>query len=96
MGSAIVEAAFGGAFSAEGGRECVALVHPAGCNFSPGQADLRLFGNRMAPIGILSLASWLDKHGHKTMLLDCFGPNPPQPPARRAPRTGSEATRSRR
>jgi radical SAM superfamily enzyme YgiQ (UPF0313 family) len=56
----------------------VALVHPAGYNFSPGQADLTLFANRMAPIGILSLASWLDKHGHETMLLDCLGPNPPR------------------
>jgi radical SAM superfamily enzyme YgiQ (UPF0313 family) len=56
----------------------VALVHPAGYNFSPGQPDLTLFANRMAPIGILSLASWLDKHGHVTMLLDCLGPNPPR------------------
>lgn len=56
----------------------IALVHPAGYNFSPGQPDLTLFANRMAPIGILSLASWLDKHGHETMLLDCLGPNPPK------------------
>lgn len=56
----------------------VALVHPAGYNFSPGQPDLTLFANRMAPIGILSLASWLDKHGHESMLLDCLGPNPPK------------------
>jgi radical SAM superfamily enzyme YgiQ (UPF0313 family) len=56
----------------------VALVHPAGYNFCPGQADLSLFANRMAPIGILSLASWLDKHGHETMLIDCLGPNPPK------------------
>ncbi|HXX10747.1 MAG TPA: radical SAM protein, partial [Burkholderiales bacterium] len=48
--------------------------------FSPGQPDLTLFANRMAPIGILSLASWLDKHGHETMLLDCLGPNPPRNP----------------
>jgi hypothetical protein len=56
----------------------VALVHPAGYNFCPGQPDLTLFANRMAPIGILSLASWLDKHGHETMLLDCLGPNAPK------------------
>ena len=56
----------------------IALVHPAGYNFSPGQPDLTLFANRMAPIGILSLASWLDKHGHETMLLDCLGPKPPK------------------
>jgi len=62
----------------------VALVHPAGYNFSPGQPDLTLFANRMAPIGILSLASWLDKHGHDTMLLDCLGPNPPRDAAETA------------
>jgi len=56
----------------------VALIHPAGYNFCPGQADLSLFANRMAPIGILSLASWLDKHGHETMLVDCLGPKPPR------------------
>lgn len=56
----------------------VALVHPAGYNFCPGQPDLTLFANRMAPIGILSLASWLDKHGHETMLLDCLGPRAPK------------------
>jgi anaerobic magnesium-protoporphyrin IX monomethyl ester cyclase len=56
----------------------VALIHPAGYNFCPGQPDLSLFANRMAPIGILSLASWLDKHGHDTMLIDCLGPRPPR------------------
>jgi anaerobic magnesium-protoporphyrin IX monomethyl ester cyclase len=56
----------------------VALVHPAGYNFCPGQPDLTLFANRMAPIGILTLASWLDKHGHETMLIDCLGPRPPK------------------
>ncbi len=56
----------------------VALVHPAGYNFCPGQPDLTLFANRMAPIGILTLASWLDKHGHETMLLDCLGPRAPK------------------
>jgi anaerobic magnesium-protoporphyrin IX monomethyl ester cyclase len=56
----------------------VALVHPAGYNFCPGQPDLTLFANRMAPIGILTLASWLDKHGHETMLIDCLGPRAPK------------------
>ncbi|MFN0304440.1 MAG: B12-binding domain-containing radical SAM protein [Burkholderiales bacterium] len=56
----------------------VALIHPAGYNFCPGQPDLSLFANRMAPIGILSLASWLEKHGHETMLIDCLGPRPPR------------------
>ncbi|WP_050976085.1 B12-binding domain-containing radical SAM protein [Azoarcus olearius] len=55
----------------------VTLVHPAGFNFVPGQPDFTLLANRMAPIGILQLASWLEKHGHPTQLHDCMGPYAP-------------------
>lgn len=56
----------------------VSFVHPAGYNFCPGQPDFTLLANRMAPIGILTLSAWLDKHGHETQLVDCLGPNPPK------------------
>ena len=56
----------------------VSFVHPAGYNFCPGQSDFTILANRMAPIGILTLAAWLDKHGHETQLVDCLGPNPPK------------------
>ncbi len=56
----------------------VAFVHPAGYNFCPGQPDLTLLANRMAPIGILCLSAWLEKHGHQTMIIDCLGPRPPK------------------
>ena len=56
----------------------VTLVHPAGFNFVPGQPDLAVFANRMAPIGIMQLASWLEKHGHPTSLHDCMGPRAPR------------------
>ncbi|MFN3566104.1 MAG: hypothetical protein ACK4V1_09005 [Burkholderiaceae bacterium] len=46
----------------------VTLVHPAGFNFVPGQADLAMLANRMAPTGIMQLASCLKKHGHLTAL----------------------------
>ncbi|MDR3395717.1 MAG: radical SAM protein [Parasulfuritortus sp.] len=56
----------------------ITLVHPAGFNFVPGQPDFSVLANRMAPIGILTLAAWLEKHGHPTQLHDCLGPYAPQ------------------
>jgi len=55
----------------------ITLVHPAGFNFVPGQPDFSVLANRMPPIGILSLAAWLDKHGHQTCVHDCLGPFAP-------------------
>lgn len=55
----------------------VTFVHPAGFNFVPGQPDFSVLANRMAPVGILSLAAWLDKHGHSTAVHDCLGPYAP-------------------
>ena len=40
----------------------VTLVHPAGFNFMPGQPDFAMLANRMAPVGIMQLAAWLEKH----------------------------------
>ena len=56
----------------------ITLVHPAGFNFVPGQPDLSLLANRIAPIGILSLAAWLDRHGHPTAVYDALGPFAPR------------------
>lgn len=56
----------------------ITLVHPAGFNFVPGQPDFAVLANRMAPIGIMQLASWLEKHGHPTALHDCLGPYAPR------------------
>jgi anaerobic magnesium-protoporphyrin IX monomethyl ester cyclase len=56
----------------------ITLVHPAGFNFVPGQPDFSVLANRMAPIGILQLASWLDMHGHTSALHDCLGPYAPK------------------
>jgi anaerobic magnesium-protoporphyrin IX monomethyl ester cyclase len=55
----------------------ITLVHPAGFNFVPGQPDLSVLANRMAPIGVLQLASWLEQHGHPTEVIDCLGPLAP-------------------
>jgi magnesium-protoporphyrin IX monomethyl ester (oxidative) cyclase len=56
----------------------VTFVHPAGFNFVPGQPDFSVLANRMAPIGILQLASWLERHGHPTAVHDCLGPRAPR------------------
>jgi radical SAM superfamily enzyme YgiQ (UPF0313 family) len=55
----------------------ITFVHPAGFNFVPGQPDFSVLANRMPPIGILSLAAWLDQHGHETAVHDCLGPFAP-------------------
>ncbi len=64
----------------------VTLVHPAGFNFVPGQPDFSVLANRMAPIGILQLAAWLEKHGHPTAVHDCLGPCAPPTIAENAER----------
>jgi radical SAM superfamily enzyme YgiQ (UPF0313 family) len=56
----------------------ITLVHPAGFNFVPGQPDFSVLANRMAPIGILQLASWLEMHGHPVDVHDCLGPYAPK------------------
>jgi anaerobic magnesium-protoporphyrin IX monomethyl ester cyclase len=55
----------------------ITLVHPAGFNFVPGQPDFSLLANRMAPLGILQLAAWLEQHGHPCAVHDCLGPGAP-------------------
>ena len=55
----------------------ITLVHPAGFNFVPGQPDFSVLANRMPPIGIMQLASWLEKFGHGVQLHDCLGPYAP-------------------
>ena len=55
----------------------ITLVHPAGFNSVPGQPDFSVLANRMSPVGILSLAAWLEMHGHRTAVHDCLGPYAP-------------------
>ncbi|MDR2188010.1 MAG: B12-binding domain-containing radical SAM protein [Azonexus sp.] len=62
----------------------ITLVHPAGFNFVPGQPDFSMLANRMAPIGIMQLASWLEKFGHPVQLHDCLSLRAPQSTAENA------------
>ena len=55
----------------------IALIHPAGCNWLPGQKDITATANRMAPLGLLSIAAWLEKAGHRVFVYDGLGPDAP-------------------
>ena len=52
----------------------IVLVHPAGSNWLRGKSDLAAVANRMAPIGILSIAAYLIGRGHDVWIEDCLGP----------------------
>jgi len=48
------------------------LVHPLGANWVPGEKDMSRLANIMPPIGLCSLAAWLDRHGHRAVIHDCY------------------------
>ncbi|KPJ74644.1 MAG: cobalamin-binding protein [Deltaproteobacteria bacterium SG8_13] len=52
----------------------IALVHPTGSNWIPGKRDITSTANRMAPLGLLSMAAYLEKQGHRVLVHDCLGP----------------------
>lgn len=52
----------------------IVLVHPAGSNWMPGKKDITATANRMAPLGLLSIAAYLDRKGHAVFVHDCLGP----------------------
>lgn len=52
----------------------IVLVHPAGSNWIPGKKDVSTTANRMAPLGLLSIAAYLEKQGHSVQVEDCLGP----------------------
>ncbi|MDD5307321.1 MAG: radical SAM protein [Deltaproteobacteria bacterium] len=56
----------------------VALIHPAGSNFVPGKRDVTVVANRMPPLGILGMASVLEREGHDVVVHDCLGPRAPK------------------
>lgn len=52
----------------------IVLVHPAGSNWLPGNKDVAAVANRMAPLGLLSIAAYLEKDGCDVAVIDCLGP----------------------
>lgn len=55
----------------------IALVHPAGSNWLAGKKDVTATANRMAPLGMLSIAAYLKRAGHEIVVHDCLGPDAP-------------------
>ena len=53
-------------------KKNVLFIHPLGVNWIPGEQDISRIVNIMAPIGLLSLAAWIDKHGHRSAIHDCY------------------------
>jgi len=56
----------------------IVLVHPAGSNWVPGKKDVTPTANRMAPLGILSMAACLERDGHDVRVHDGLGPEAPR------------------
>jgi anaerobic magnesium-protoporphyrin IX monomethyl ester cyclase len=52
----------------------IVLVHPAGSNWVPGKRDITATANRMAPLGLLSIAASLERAGHEVFVHDGLGP----------------------
>ena len=52
----------------------IVLVHPHGSNWVPGQTDTITKVNCMPPVGIISLAAFVEQKGHKVYVVDCLGP----------------------
>jgi anaerobic magnesium-protoporphyrin IX monomethyl ester cyclase len=50
----------------------ILLIHPLGDNWINGEQDVSRIFNIMPPMGLLSLAAWLEKHGHQADLHDCY------------------------
>ena len=55
----------------------IVLVHPAGSNWVPGKKDVTATANRIAPLGLLSIAAYLEREEHEVFVHDCLGPKAP-------------------
>jgi len=53
-------------------KKKILLVHPLGENWTFGEQDISHIVNIMAPMGLLSLAAWMEKHGHQADIHDCY------------------------
>lgn len=53
-------------------KKKILFVHPLGENWVSGEQDMSHVVNIMPPLGLLSLAAWMEKHGHQTEVHDCY------------------------
>jgi len=50
----------------------ILLVHPLGYDSERAKNDISRLANIMPPIGILSIAAWLEQHGYVADVIDCY------------------------
>jgi radical SAM superfamily enzyme YgiQ (UPF0313 family) len=50
----------------------ILFLHPYGSNFITGMKDITTIFNLMPPLGILSIAAWLEKHGIDVEIIDGY------------------------
>lgn len=48
------------------------FIHPLGMNWMPGEKDMSRIANIMPPIGLCSLAAWVQRNGHHADIHDCY------------------------
>ncbi|MDD8025050.1 MAG: radical SAM protein [Acidobacteriota bacterium] len=48
------------------------LVQPLGMNWEPNRKDMSRIANIMPPIGLCSLAAWVERFGHRAEILDFY------------------------
>ncbi|MCP5003430.1 MAG: radical SAM protein, partial [Planctomycetes bacterium] len=53
-------------------KKKILLIHPLGVNWMPGETDMSRIANIMPPLGLLSLAAWVEKTGHEAYVHDCY------------------------
>ncbi len=56
----------------------ILLVGPFGSNWVEGRADRTATAVRLAPLGLLSLAAYVEQRGHDARVHDCRGPATPE------------------
>lgn len=53
-------------------KKKILFIHPLGVNWMPGEADMSRIANIMPPLGLCSLAAWVEKYGHTAFIHDCY------------------------
>lgn len=53
-------------------REQILLIHPLGYTADPAKTDIARLANLMPPLGLCSIAAYLDRQGYRTAIIDCF------------------------
>jgi len=50
----------------------IVFVQPLGMNWEPNRKDMTRIANIMPPIGLCSLAAWVERHGHRAAIWDFY------------------------